>query len=178
MPLTTQRHVNQLLAGIERPALPAFGLAGPDLMIPRPVEAENTARGLLDDHGPLIDQLAGEGLTTRQAILIIRVTVGTRDSVGTPARWAWRRWAGQCRAVRRFARALGSFVTCLHAAATPILGIQLLRRPLDGSEQLLLPLLHLSLGSHEGGDYFQLRLLLEPELRVHGDIPMHAGLAG
>ena len=34
VPLTTRRPVNQLLAGIKRPALPALSLAGPDLMTP------------------------------------------------------------------------------------------------------------------------------------------------
>ena len=36
----------------------------------------------------------------------------------------------------------------------------------------------LSLVSHEGSNDFQLRFLLEPELFCHGDIPIHAGLAG
>ena len=55
MPLTTRRPINQSLAWIERFALPGLGLAGPDLMIPCPVEAENTASGLLDNCGPLIN---------------------------------------------------------------------------------------------------------------------------
>ena len=55
VPFTTWRPVNQLLTWFERPAMPGLGLAGPDLMTPRPVEAENTAPCLLDDGGPLVD---------------------------------------------------------------------------------------------------------------------------
>ena len=131
VPLTTRRPVSQLLAWIKHPALPALGLAGPNLMIPRPVETENTAPGLLDDGGPLIDRLASEGLTIRQASLVIRIATGTRDSVGTCARWARLWWVLRhgvscVGAVRHLARALGSFVTCLLAAVTPILGTWLL----------------------------------------------------
>ena len=100
---------------------------------------------------------------------MICFAIGTRGDVGTPAHRAWprrvlSRVGSLCGAVRRFARALDSFVACLLAAGTPILGIWLLRGSLDGSEQFLLLLLRLSFSSHEGGDNFKLRLLLEPEL--------------
>lgn len=55
MLLTTWQPVRQLLAGIKGFALPALGLAGADLMTPRPVEAENTAPCLLDNLGPLVN---------------------------------------------------------------------------------------------------------------------------
>ena len=57
-------------------------------MTPHPVEAENTAIRGCDDHGPLVDWLVGEDLTTGQARVIIRFTVGTRGDVGPLARWA------------------------------------------------------------------------------------------
>ena len=82
MPLTTRRPINQLLAWIKCFALPALGLAGPGLMTPCPVKAENTAPHGGDDHGPLLDRLAGEGLAIGQASLIIRFVVGTHGGVG------------------------------------------------------------------------------------------------
>merc|ERR1711867_236168 len=109
--------------------------------------------------------------------------VDTCGSVGTPACRTRPQRGLVCGvsfrgAVGRFARVLGSFVACLIAAMTPILGIWLFRGSLDGSEQFLLLLLGLSFSSHEGDDDFKLRLLLEPELCGHGDIPLPAGLAG
>ena len=107
-------------------------------MIPCRAEAENTAPCRLDDGGPLLDWLADEGVTSRQASLIIGFTIVTRGGVGTCARWTRIRRVlthavSLCGAVGRLARALGSFVTCLLAAVTPILGIRLLRGPLDSS---------------------------------------------
>ena len=64
------------------------GLAGLDLMVPCPVEAENTTPCLLDDGGPLVEWLAVEGVTSRQAILIISFTIGTHGCVGPCTRWA------------------------------------------------------------------------------------------
>ena len=55
VPFTTRRPINQSIAWIECFALPALGLAGPDLLTPHPVKAENTAPCLLDDGGPLVD---------------------------------------------------------------------------------------------------------------------------
>ena len=92
VPLTTQRPVNMLLTWFVRFAIPALGLAGLDLMIPGPVEAENTTPRLLDYGGPLVERLAVEGITGRQAIPIIGFTGGTCGSVGIPARWARYRW--------------------------------------------------------------------------------------
>ena len=91
MPLTTRRPIHLSLTWIERFALPALGLAGPGLMTPHPVKAENTAPRGGDDHGPLVDWLAGEGLAIGQASLIIRFVVGTHGGVGPRARWAWLR---------------------------------------------------------------------------------------
>ena len=88
MPLTTRRPINPSLAWFERFTLPALGLAGPGLMTPRPVEAENTAPCLLDNGGPLVDRLVGEGFTTGQASLEICFTIGTRGNVGPLACWA------------------------------------------------------------------------------------------
>ena len=137
-------------------------------MIPRPVEAENTAPGLLDDGGPLIDRLASEGLTIRQASLVIRFVVAARGGVSPPTCWArpqrvLSRVGSLRSAVGRFARALGNFVAHLPAAGTQILGIWLFRGSLNGAEQFLLLLLRLSFSSHEGSDNFELRLPLEPE---------------
>ena len=90
VPLTTGRPIDQLLAWIERFALPALGLAGPGLMTPRPVKTENTAPRGGNNHGPFIGRLAGEDLTTGQASLIICFIVGTHGGVGPCARWARR----------------------------------------------------------------------------------------
>ena len=131
VPLTTWRPVNQLLARCVRLAILALGLTGLGLMIPGPVEAENTTPCLLDYGGPLIEWLAAEGITDRQASLIIGFTIRIHGCVVILARWAWYRWVlsramGLLGAVRRFARALGNFVSRLIAAATPNLGIWLL----------------------------------------------------
>ena len=159
VPLATRRPANQPVTWFECPAIPALGLAGPDLMIPCPVEAENTAPCRLDDGGSLLDWLADEDVTSRQASLIIGFTVITYGGVGACARWTrirrvLTRAVSLRGAVRGFARALGNFMSYLIAAVTPNLGIRLLRGPLNGSGQLLVLLLHLSLGSHKGGDYF------------------------
>ena len=93
VPLTTRRSVlHQLIAWLERFALPVLGLTGPGLMAPGPVKAENTAIRGGDDHGPLVGRLAGEDLATGQASLIICFVVGTRGDVDLPARWAWLWW--------------------------------------------------------------------------------------
>ena len=79
--------------------------------------------------------------------------------MGILARWTWWRWVltrgvGLLGAVWWLARALGNLMPRLPAAATLILGIWPLRGPLQRSGQLLLLLMQLSLGSHEGFDYF------------------------
>ena len=88
MPITTWRPIHLLLTWLEHFALPVLGLTGPGLMTPCPVKAENTAIRGCDDHGPLVDWLVGEDLTTGQARVIIRFTIGTRGDVGPLACWA------------------------------------------------------------------------------------------
>ena len=126
-------------------------------MIPCRVEAEKTAPCCLDDGGPLLDWLADEEVTSRQASLIVGLTVVTYSGVGACTRWTGirrvlTRAVSLRGAVRGFARALGNFMSGLIAAVTPNLGIRLLGGPLGRSKQLLLLLLVLSLGFHEGSD--------------------------
>ena len=126
--LATWSPINQLLAWFKRFAKLALGLAGLDLVIPCPVEAENASPCLLDYGSPLVKQFAAEVTTGRQSILIEGFTISTCGSVGILARWTWWRWVlargmGLLGAVWWLARALGNLMPHLPAAATPILDI-------------------------------------------------------
>ena len=119
MLLTTRRPINLSLAWFEHFAQPALGLAGPGLMTPSPVKAENTAIRCGDVHGPLVGRLAGEDLATGQASLIIRFIVGTM------AVWVPAHTGHVALMLFDVLRALGSFVTWLLAAVTPLAGVWL-----------------------------------------------------
>ena len=92
VPLTTRRLVDFLLAWSKRPTILALGLAGFGLMIPGPVEAEDTTACLLDYGGSLIEWPSTEEVTDRQASFIIGLTAGIRGCVVILACWARYQW--------------------------------------------------------------------------------------